>query len=186
MKTHKVHIGSGEFKGRTIELPDCEGTRPTKSIVRQSVINTLRDDLPFCRFVEVFAGSGSVGFEVIFMEQNSSVAKVLQNNLKSLQTTKGRVVLGDSFETIYNVQKDLCVKSENIIFYFDPPFHIREGQADIYQKTLNAIELLPKEKVKYVVIEHLSTYVQPASIGPFIQKKTKRFGKTSLSYFEPA
>ncbi len=177
----------------TINYPMVEGTRPTKSIVKESAINTLRSELPYHAFVEVFAGSGSVGIEALsngakwayFLEKEKEPAKVLQSNLRSLDCDNYEILSGDSFEIIKKVVRELEEEKLSAIIYLDPPFSIREGQEDIYDKTRDLIAALPAALTPIIVVEHLSSYKLDEIIGPFKMEKSKRFGKTSLTYYAP-
>lgn len=191
MKTNKSKISSGRYRGKSILLPDIEGTRPTKSIVKESAINTLRPDIPYTAFVEVFAGSGSVGLEAVsngaqsayFLEISKAPAKVLRQNIESLELDNCTIIMGDSFEKISEVVADLESDAKKAIFYVDPPFNIRENQEDIYDKTLRLIASLPEAVTQTVVIEHLSSFVFDEKIGSFSLQKKKKFGNTTLSYY---
>jgi len=191
MKTNKSKINSGRFKGKTILLPDVDGTRPTKSIVKESAINTLRPEIPFSYFVEVFAGSGSVGIEALsngskkayFLELASGPAKILRANLDSLEIDQYEIIMGDSFESIKSLAQRLAKDGEPTIFYVDPPFNIRENQEAIYDKTTELIASLPPSITTQVVIEHLSSFAFDDTIGPFTLEKKRKFGNTTLSYY---
>ena len=191
MKINRVKINSGRFKGKSIALPIVEGTRPTKSIVKESAINTLRSDIPFSSFVEVFAGSGSVGIEALsngakhayFLELAKEPAKVLRENLDSLDMSNYDILMGDSFQTIKDLQKKLENRNEPTIFYVDPPFNIRENQSDIYDKTADLIKNLPVAITTKIVIEHLTPFSFDEALGPYRLEKKKRFGNTTLSYY---
>ena len=194
MKINKVKINSGRYKGKSIALPMIEGTRPTKNIVKESAINTLRSDIPFCSFVEVFAGSGSVGIEALsngarhayFLELAKEPAKVLRENLNSLDIEHYDILMGDSFQTITDLAEKLENRHEMTIFYVDPPFNIRDNQEDVYEKTTLLIRNLPEEITERVIIEHLSAFDFDSEIGPFTLEKKKKFGNTTLSYYRKA
>jgi len=49
---------------------------------------------------------------------------------------------------------------------------------------IDLIKSLPKENVKLIIIEHMTALEIPKAIGAFKIKKTKKFGKTSLTYME--
>ena len=55
---------------------------------------------------------------------------------------------------------------------------------DIYDKMLSLIASLPKERVKLIIIEHMTGLEIPDTLGEFIKKKSKKFGNTSLTYFD--
>jgi 16S rRNA (guanine(966)-N(2))-methyltransferase RsmD len=192
--TPAIRISAGRFKGHKIALPDTEQTRPTKSIVRESLFDTLQNDLIDTAFVEVFAGSGSVGLEalsrgcetVCFMEKSPQALRTLKANLKSLGIhQEAHLFAGDSFVRLGEVQALLKTLRVPAWFYFDPPFDIREQFEDIYAHTLTAIERLSTDEALGVIIEHRSAVSLPAAIGAFSQKKQRKFGKTTLSYYLP-
>jgi 16S rRNA (guanine(966)-N(2))-methyltransferase RsmD len=183
-------IISGKFKGRVLKLPSKVTTRSSKSIVLESFFNTLQFEIIDANFVEVFSGSGSIGLEalsrgaknIIFMEQDRDALKVLKENIAQTDPNACTVLAGDSFTNINAVVKTLQKAKSNAYFYIDPPFSIREGMEDIYEKMIAMIASLPKESVKLIIIEHMTGLEIPEQIGSFAQIKSKKFGNTSLTY----
>ena len=51
-------ITSGKFKGKKLSLPSLSTTRSTKSIVKESVFNSLQGEIYGSVFIELFGGSG--------------------------------------------------------------------------------------------------------------------------------
>jgi 16S rRNA (guanine(966)-N(2))-methyltransferase RsmD len=184
-------IIAGKFKGKTLKLPSKETTRSSKAIVLESFFNTLQFDIMDAVLVEVFSGSGSVGLEalsrgakkVIFMERDSDAIKTLRTNILQTDPSACEVVEGNSFTTIAHVKKRLEVLRESAFFYVDPPFSSREGMEDIYEKMIALIASLPLSLAKLIIIEHMSTLELPDVIGEYVRRKSKKFGKTSLSYY---
>jgi len=185
-------IIAGKFKGKTLKLPSKVTTRSSKSIVLESFFNTLQFDIIDSTFVEVFSGSGSIGLEalsrgaknIIFMEQDRDALKVLKENIALTNPSACAVFAGDSFANINNVIKILKKKNEDAYIYIDPPFSIREGMEDIYDKMIKLIANLPKENVKLIIIEHMSGLEIPQTINHFVKIKSKKFGNTSLTYMK--
>lgn len=65
-----MRIVAGKLKGRTIVAPEGQGTRPTSDRARQAVFNVLEHaswskPLEGMRVIDLFAGSGALGFEAI-------------------------------------------------------------------------------------------------------------------------
>lgn len=184
-------IISGKYKGKTLKLPSMSTTRSSKSIVLESFFNTLQFDIIDANFVELFSGSGSVGLEalsrgakqIFFMERDRDALKVLQENISGTDPRACEIYRGDSFGNIGAVVKRLKSMNEDAYFYIDPPFSIREGHEDIYLKMIDLIEKLPSEVVKMIIIEHMTGLELPEKIGVYTQIKSKKFGKTSLSYY---
>jgi 16S rRNA (guanine(966)-N(2))-methyltransferase RsmD len=194
MKTKPLtkKIISGKYRGKTLKLPSKNSTRSSKSIVLESFFNTIQFDIVESHFVEVFAGSGSIGLEALsrgaskiyFMEKDRDALKVLKENIAQTDPTKCEVFGGDSFITIKDVVKRVVKQDEEAYFYIDPPFSIREGMEDIYDKMIALIASLPQESVKLIIIEHMTGLELPSEIGIYKMKKSKRFGNTTLTYFD--
>ncbi|MDP1785387.1 MAG: 16S rRNA (guanine(966)-N(2))-methyltransferase RsmD [Sulfuricurvum sp.] len=194
MKNNTVltkRIIAGKYKGKTLKLPSKETTRSSKAIVLESFFNTLQFDVLDSIFVEVFSGSGSIGLEalsrgakrVLFMEKDTDALKALRSNIAQTDPSACEVYEGNSFTTIVQVKKRLELLGGSAFIYVDPPFSFREGMEEIYDKTLMLIASLPLSAVKLITIEHMSTLELPESIGEFNLIKSKRFGKTSLTYY---
>ena len=180
----------GKYKGKTLKLPSTQTTRSSKSIVLESFFNTIQFDIVDATFVEVFSGSGSIGLEalsrgassLVFMEKDKEALKVLQENISQTDPSSCKVFAGDSFVNIPAVTKLLKEKNEEVYFYIDPPFSIREGMKDIYEKMMTLIKSIPTKIVKMIIIEHMTGLEIPQEIGSFRITKSKKFGNTSLTY----
>ncbi|OHE05325.1 MAG: 16S rRNA (guanine(966)-N(2))-methyltransferase RsmD [Sulfurimonas sp. RIFOXYB2_FULL_37_5] len=185
-------IVSGKFKNKVLKLPSKSTTRSSKAIVLESFFNTIQFEIIDATFVELFSGSGSIGLEalsrgakeIIFMERDHEALKVLKENIAQTDPASCEVYSGDTFVNIQNVIKTLQRRKAKAYFYIDPPFSTREGMEDIYDKTIAMIASLPKECVKLIIIEHMSSLEIPKVIGSFCIKKSKKFGNTTLTYLE--
>jgi len=191
MSKLKTSIIKGKYKGMKLDLPSLETTRSSKSIVKESYFNSIQFDIVDATIVEVFSGSGSVGLEALsrgaghafFMEKDKDAFATLSSNIRRLGADNSTAIRGDSFETIAQVIKTLSQKSEKAFFYIDPPFSFREGMEEIYNNMLSLIASLPNEIVELVTIEHMTGLELPNKIAGLDLKKTKKFGKTSLSHY---
>lgn len=181
-------IVAGKYKNLTISLPSTDGTRSTKSIMKESLFDSLQFDLIGESFVEVFGGSGSIGLEALsrgakhayFFEKDKYAYKILTQNCFKIAKNDCTCINGNSFEEF---PKFISKFKEKAYFYFDPPFSIREGMEDIYENTLKLISLIPKEQSHLVIVEHMSKQTMPETIGVYKIKKTKKFGKSTLTYY---
>ena len=182
----------GKFKGKTLKLPSMETTRSSKAIVLESFFNTIQFEIVDANFVEVFSGSGSIGLEalsrgasnIMFMERDREALKVLKENIAQTDPSACEVFAGDSFTNISAVVKTLKRKNEEAYFYIDPPFSVREGMEDIYEKMISMIASLDRDVVKLIIVEHMTGLEIPQTIGKFELLKSKKFGNTTLTYFE--
>jgi len=135
---NKVRIIGGEMRSRVISFPDAEGLRPTPDRVRETLFNWLGQTLYGRTCLDLFAGSGALGFEaasrgadrVVMVERNRTVFKALQENAKKLGCANVFVHAQDGLEF---ASRD--AQRYDVIF-LDPPF-----QSDYLPKLL---ELLPQ------------------------------------------
>ena len=192
-KIFTTNIIAGAFKGKKIEIPDISTTRSSKSILKESFFNTIQFDIIDKNFVEVFAGSGSVGIEALsrgasecfFMEYNKTAFSCLEINIKNTDPSRCHTFYGDSFEkfsTVYDIVKRTARKT---YFYFDPPFSTRDGMDDVYHKTIMLIESIDAEICEMVVVEHMTNLDMPKTIGNLDFFKRKKFGRSTMSYYKP-
>jgi len=188
IKSFFTTISGGKYKGKKISLPSLESTRSTKAILKGSLFDTLQYDIVDEVFVEVFGGSGSMGLEALsrgakqayFIEKDKAAFTTLKSNCKVIDEEHTKPFQGDSFVIFPDLLSLLTCKA---YFYFDPPFSIRDGMEDIYQKVMDLIGSIPKEKAHLIMIEHMSNLTLPDMIGVYALQKTKKFGNSALSYY---
>ena len=60
-----LRLTGGVLRGRTIQAPPHQQTRPTQSKLRQALFNSLQAVTPEARVLDLFAGSGALGFEAL-------------------------------------------------------------------------------------------------------------------------
>jgi len=139
---NKVRIIGGELRSRMISFPDAEGLRPTPDRVRETLFNWLGQTLHGRTCLDLFAGSGALGFEaasrgaerVTMVEMNRTVLRALQDNVKKLGCANVSVVGRDGLEF---ASRD--VHKYDVIF-LDPPF--RYNSLGDYLPML--LEILPQ------------------------------------------
>jgi len=144
-KNFKTKIIAGKFKGKFIDIPNTPITRSSKNILKESLFNTIQFDIIGKNFVEVFAGSGSIGLEALsrganrcyFIEQSRDVFSILEKNIDKLDSSRCTAIYGDSFIKFNELLKILNRDNTKTYFYFDPPFSIRDGMDSIYYRVLN-------------------------------------------------
>lgn len=125
-----MRIISGKYKGRKVEGYDIDGTRPTMDRVKESLIAMIQTRIEDSICLDLFTGSGSVGFELIsngakkcyFVDNNYKVIQTLNKNIKNLKIT-------DEYELIHNDFKKALIdfKNRNIkfdIIFLDPPYKL--------------------------------------------------------------
>jgi 16S rRNA (guanine966-N2)-methyltransferase len=90
-----VRIIAGEWRGRRIAIPDGTSVRPTPDRVRETLFNWLRSSLPGARCLDLYAGTGVLGFEALshgaagvwFIEQDAALVEALSATAGQLGAT---------------------------------------------------------------------------------------------------
>lgn len=193
MKTDRptTKIIAGAHKGKVLELPSLDVTRSSKSVLKESLFNVLQFDIIDKVFIESFAGSGSIGLEAIsrgakrayFIELDKNSYQILLKNCKLVDIEKCQTIQGNTFVQTPLMLEFLKNSKDEVILYVDPPFDYREGMEEIYKKSFYMIENIDSTNIFMIIIEHVSSLKVPEVLGKFSLDKTRKFGKSSLSYY---
>lgn len=122
---NSLRIIGGEWRSRQIAFDDAPGLRPTPSRVRETLFNWLQADVGNSRCLDLFAGSGALGFEaasrgarhVVQVESNAQTCRQLRANVEQLKAAQIQVVHADA--------KSFLAASEEAfdLVFLDPPFN---------------------------------------------------------------
>ncbi|WP_261517659.1 16S rRNA (guanine(966)-N(2))-methyltransferase RsmD [Campylobacter lanienae] len=179
-------ISSGKYKGKKLNLPSLSTTRSTKSIVKESVFNSLQNDIYNSVFIELFGGSGLMAATAVSnhaqkayaIELDRAAFNILKSNFATLNDEALIAINGDTFELTPKIISENI--EQNTILYIDPPFDIRDGFDGIYTKIY---KMLSKIDLNIAIIEHISAHTTPQTIGKLNLYKSRKFGNTTLSYY---
>ena len=125
MTKNKVRIIGGEWRRRWINFPAIEGLRPTSDRVRETLFNWLGQQLDGKTCLDLFAGSGALGFEarsrgaaqVTLVEQAPRAMQALRENAKALSMDRLEFLETDAMPMLTREQRRFDV------IFLDPPFH---------------------------------------------------------------
>jgi 16S rRNA (guanine966-N2)-methyltransferase len=120
----RVRIIGGEHRGRRIAVPDRPGLRPTPDRVRETLFNWLGQRLNGLACLDLFAGSGALGFEsasrgavrVVMVENDRAAFAALEEAQQAIGFAPVELVFGDAF--------DYLARGESVfdVVFLDPPF----------------------------------------------------------------
>uniref|UniRef100_B1XS69 Methyltransferase n=1 Tax=Polynucleobacter necessarius subsp. necessarius (strain STIR1) TaxID=452638 RepID=B1XS69_POLNS len=125
----KVRIIGGNWRSRLLTVLDLPGLHPTTDRIRETLFNWLGQDLTGLRCLDLFAGTGALGFEaasrgatlVVLLEKDKKACANLTSNFALLQSSPAaglvEILQRDSLEFL----KQQANGSTNLIF-IDPPF----------------------------------------------------------------
>ena len=179
-------IIGGRQKGRRLVSPPGHRTRPTGGRVRQMLFDILAPEIPGCRFLDTFAGNGSVGLEalsrgaakVVLVDRDASAFEAARANARALAGAGGDVQVFRQ-----DARSAIAAFTERgqtfDVVYLDPPY-----ASDLYELLL---EQLGTGGVVaeggLVVAEHFHKRALPATIGALTRSRAVRVGDHCLSFY---
>lgn len=179
-----VIIMGGRYKGRKLRTDTRASLiRPTSGKVREALFSSLGEGVPERSFVDLYAGSGSVGLEAL--SRGASEAHLVESHPQSwaLLQANCRDVLGESPEAAgaYPAKADALAWCRRMreagrsfaVVFADPPF--RDDFAGLKDAVLGV--LAPGG----VAVIQFPTRNPPASLGD--ASKVKKYGDSSLAFF---
>ncbi len=124
MIRNKVRIIAGLWRSRQIEFPAIEGLRPTPDRVRETLFNWLGQAMDGKACLDLFAGSGALGFEalsrgarqVVMVEQSPAVLQALRKNAEKLGAARLELWPGDALRFVRQDRRQFDV------IFLDPPY----------------------------------------------------------------
>lgn len=167
-----LRIIGGEWRSRRLSFVDAPHLRPTPDRVRETLFNWLQGHLAGARCLDLFAGSGALGFEalsrgatqVVMVEKHTAAANALRQNIQLLQATGAQLINDDALRYL---QRE--TQSFDLIF-LDPPF-----RQDFLPKVLNLINARGLLKAEGLIYLEQEAEAQ-LDLGPFgltIYRQTK-------------
>ena len=125
-RRNTVRIIGGSWRSRVLEFPDAADLRPTPDRVRETLFNWLGQDLSGLSCLDLFAGSGALGFEalsrgaasVVMVERDPAALRALRENARKLDAASLTVVRGDALEFAGQTRARFDV------VFVDPPYRL--------------------------------------------------------------
>ena len=186
-----MRIIAGEYRGRQLASVKGGEVRHTSDRVKESLFSILRDDVQGARFLDMYAGSGSVGIEAIsrgaesiaFVDSNRVCTRTISANLShcGLSPTPPQIML-------LNMKLSRAMEyfrrrgTQFDIIFLDPPYCM-----DMVGKSLQQISISGVLRDDAVVIaEHDARETAPERAGILSLTRQNRYGTTLLSFYAPA
>jgi 16S rRNA (guanine(966)-N(2))-methyltransferase RsmD len=163
---NSVRINAGSWRSRLIKFPDAEGLRPSPERVRQTLFNWLGQDLSGLHCLDLFAGTGVMGFEalsrgasaVTMVEKSSLACAALHANKTLLNAAAASIVHQDALQFLAQNSQ-----SYQLIF-LDPPYN----KAWLAQVMPQLASCLHDDGRLYVEAEFALDEAQQADSQPFL------------------
>ncbi len=188
-----MRIITGKFRGKVLFSPPKNALlRPTSDKVRESIFNTIRDKVKNSIFLDLFAGSGAMGFEalsegakfVLFVDKESISIQTLKKNVSLLDVKKNvSIMKKDVLSAIKNYKKiEKRVQGKFDIVFLDPPY-----ASLLSEKVIKALAYFPLLNENSIIIaEHSPEEILTDEIKGehlFRKFKEKKYGKAVVTYY---
>ena len=178
-----LRLTGGTLRSRRLPSIPKRGVRPTPARVKESLFAILGDRIEDAAVLDLFAGSGALGFEalsrgarrVTFVESNPQVALLLRETARDLDVEEHSEVLAQRAE-----RAAAKLEGPYDIVFVDPPFE--QGFPETALRLLRTRGLLAPDAL--VVYEH-DGHVSPPTPG-FSEVREERYGDVVLAFLRPA
>ncbi len=180
-----LRVIGGSAKGRKLHLVPGDKTRPILDRVKESFFNIIREDLPESRFLDMFAGTGSVGIEalsrgasqVVFVDNHRAAIQTLEKNLASTGLKEKAIVrLGDSLAYVSGSQ----AKNFDYVFIAPPQYKQMwerallkiDGNPGLLVEDAWVVAQIDKREYRELFLENVEEFDQ------------RKYGNTLLVFYE--
>lgn len=122
-----MRVIAGSAKSLPLKTVGSDRTRPTTDRVKETLFNIIAPEIPECRFLDLFAGSGAIGIEAlsrgagkaVFVEKDHAALKVIRENLRFTHLEdRAEVICQDAVRAVSSMTPD---EPFDVVF-MDPPY----------------------------------------------------------------
>ena len=171
-----MRVVAGDLRGRRIESPKGDATRPTTDKVREAVFNALgsMDAVDGARVADVFAGTGAMGIEALsrgashctFVEKDKNALAVLRQNIAALGLSDRATVLAiDAVSAVASL-------GDVDLFIADPPYGFTHW-ADLLNRCVAPVVVLESDR-------------EVGEVEGWDTVREKKYGRTHVAFLQPA
>lgn len=184
-----MRVVTGEAKGRKLKAPKTMGTRPIIDRVKTALFDILADEVDDVRFLDLFAGTGSVGIEALsrgaahatFIEMNHKVLKLVRENLQITGLSdRAETLHADAFKFLQNHATSTAQPYD--IVYVAPPQY-----QEMAARALTILDASPLVADPGQVIIQIHPKERPAVAAVQCQHlrltDERRYGSTLLMFY---
>ncbi|MFH1094010.1 MAG: 16S rRNA (guanine(966)-N(2))-methyltransferase RsmD [Candidatus Omnitrophota bacterium] len=182
-----MRIVSGYFKGKTLKMPKSKYVRPTRAMVKEAIFSVLGDFIEGKDALDLFSGSGALGFEalsnearsVVFVEKSKLSLKVIRENILNLGLNRKCLVIGRDVFAAFNILRKKQLRFH--IVFADPPYSL--GMAKKCLLNIGNCDILHPSSI--IVIEHYKKDELPERTDTLKLWQLKKYGDTFVSFYVP-
>lgn len=187
-KTKGILIIAGSLRGKKIKSLPGLATRPLLGRIKKSLFDILGDRVVDASFLDIYAGTGSVGIEalsrgaryVLFVEKETHLARLIRENLRMCKLEKRAEVMEIDILS-YNKEGGKFFLTEQFdLIFAGPPYKL-----NLTKDTLDIIlKLNLLKKNGWVICQHHFKEKVPEKEGFLSLFRKERYGKTVMSFYK--
>jgi 16S rRNA (guanine966-N2)-methyltransferase len=181
-----MRVIAGSAKGIHLQAVPGTTTRPISDRVKEALFSILGESIVGARFLDLFAGTGSVGIEalsrgateVVFVDCEPRALATIRANLAHAHLQQGaRVVHTDAFRYLSRPAEPF-----DFIYVAPPQYH------GLWMRTLLAIDATPAwlSSNAQVIVQVFPKELEPLSLGSLELSDERKYGSTALCFFDRA
>ncbi len=195
-----MRVIAGTFKGRRLAVPKGNRlVRPTTDRVKESVFSILRERVVNANFLDLCAGTGSMGIEalsrgakhVTFLDQNPRCIAIIERNLDTCGLTTESGIYYLLCRDVLKGIKSLHKREDTFeIIYFDPPYGVglagsSRNHLELYTTSLALLAKTTLLKIGgTLLVEHARQVDIPDTVGSLHRDRQTRYGDTVVSFYQ--
>ena len=180
-----MRVIAGRAKGRRLFGPiGGVNTRPITDRAKESLFSILSTQIVDARFLDLFAGTGSVGIEALsrgaqhatFVEENGKALKTLRRNLVHTELdTDATVLKVDVFKYLLNPSDRF-----DVVFIAPPQYH------QLWAKSLHLLDSKPEwlSSLSTVVVQIAPSEYTPPTLSNLIVCDKRCYSKVMLCFYQ--
>ena len=177
-----MRVITGKARGVVLKTPEGFQTRPTTDRVKEALFSIIQFDIPGCKVLDLFGGTGQLGIEAlsrgaksaVFVDASDAACKLIRENLKRTKLENdAKVVRSDYLEYLRR-----CRETFDVIF-LDPPY------AEVFlENSLNCITEIDILQTNGIIVTERPLEKELSwDIPGYSRSKDYKYGNTLITLY---
>lgn len=181
----RIRVIAGVARGRRLKLVPGDHTRPIMDRVKEALFNIIQQDLPGCAFLDLFAGTGSVGIEAL--SRGAKLARFVERDKIAIETIQDNLKLTGFEDLAEVINADVLISLRRAPDVpFDYVFVAPPQYKKIWGKTLAALDKAPDWLVEdgWVIVQIDPREYESVELENLSEFDQRTYGNTVLVFYE--
>lgn len=177
-----MRVITGKARGVVLKTPEGMQTRPTTDRVKEALFSIIQFDIPGCKVLDLFGGTGQLGIEAlsrgaksaVFVDASDAACKLIRENLKRTKLENdAKVVRSDYMEYLRRSRETFDV------VFLDPPY------AEVFlENSLNCITEIDILQTNGIIVTERPLEKELSwDIPGYTRSKDYKYGNTLITLY---